>query len=234
MLGGHRLAGKEYALEPPRHVIVEDMAVAHQYNGRCRPQDSGNAAFVEQLDEQLWESEVFLTDDIERGPCFQADIDILDRAVKIKWRLVSQGISLVKAEAVYEPLSKVYYTAMTDDNPFGYTRRTASKYGIQWIGINNLRTYIGEQFQVTLLFNGCLIVNHHSIKTDSLQHLGIPGCYRDSRNGVKHLNDETDAGLRHLVVDRHIEVATLDHAHKAHQALYLAVYKYQHGAPHSS
>ena len=232
LLGGHCLAGKEDAAQVLRHIVVEDVAVAHEHDGRCGPQDGGDAALVEQLDEQLGEGEVFLADDVERGTGLEADVDILDRAVEVEGRLVAQGVGLVKAEAADEPLCQVDDAAMADDHPFRHSRRAAGEDGIQGVGVDDLVVDAVEQGLVALVSDGLLIVDDRAVEADGLQGLGITGCDRDGGDGVEHLGDETDAGFGHLVVDGHIEIAALDHAHKAHQALHLAVDEHQHGPAH--
>ena len=123
---------------------------------------------------------------------------------------------------------------MAHDDPLGDARRAAGEDGIQWVGVNHLGTDAFEQRLVALLLNDGGIVHHHARETDFAECLGILGGHRDGSDGVEHLGNEANAGSGHLVVDGHIEIAALDHAHEAHQAFNLAVDKHQHGAAHRS
>ena len=122
---------------------------------------------------------------------------------------------------------------MADDHPtFGNARRAAGEDGIQGVGVDHAGTDAVEQCRVAIVSNGVLIVEDPALEPDGLQHLCVTCGDCDGGNGIEDLDDETDAGLGHLVVDGHIEIAALDNAHKAHQALHLAVHKHQHGTAH--
>ena len=138
LLVGHRLAAEEYLLETGQLGAIggKDVDVGKVAQNRRYPEYGSDLLAHHVVEYFGREGKERAVDEMQRRACLKGRVDVGDRVVKVKGRLVQEHSVLVEAKVPAQPLGVVDHALMADGDALRLARTAAGEEHIEQVGID--------------------------------------------------------------------------------------------------
>ena len=216
--GRHDLAAEQHAAHTVRRAVVQPVQRADQTQRGHRPGQGRDAVPAQKVHQRRRLGEQLPGDDDQRRAGIQGRIDVLDRHIKVKRRLIADHVVFTDAEQAGEGRDKGQHRAVADDHALGRAGRAGGEKTVQRVGIGHAVPDARERRGIGRGLDQVLSQQHRALRAQLRGEAGMIAV-GDEQGRVQHVQHLPQTRLRQRGVQRHIKAACLHRAEKGIQGI---------------
>ena len=193
-----------------RRALAQCTRACYKVERAGRPVDGGHADTLHLLEQQHREGKQLFRENMAGCTERKGLVQILARKIKVKRRLIAENIMLGVAAELAHPVGEVDDRTVRNDDSL---RRTGRTRGEQQVNRVNIQYALTDGLQQVCVSRCCKALVHRDERRTVGERLGLltVALSVDDGNRMDLLENTADTRFRHVVVNRNVAAARIQH-----------------------